>query len=332
MSHTTELNNLPAVAGPRNLGTYLKLALVSVIWGGTFVAGRAINPEIPPLVSATLRFLLAGGTLALVLILTGRGFIRVTKKQILVLFGLGFCGIYTYNLFFFYGLQHISASRASLIVAANPAMIAIASFLFYKERFSATRLLGIILCIVGAATVIISKSPQLLLDAQQSGIGEIMIVGCVLSWVAYSVFGKKTVQAIGPLYTVTYSVLAGAAMLTLTTLFSGQLHSATFAAIHVQDMFSLSYLGMIGSALAYIWYYSGIEKIGSTRAGAFIALNPIAAVSLGAILLGERLTFLMCVGGLLAILGILLCNRPEKSKSKVQHKVEDESVLLTQGR
>ncbi|SJN56201.1 putative amino-acid metabolite efflux pump [Vibrio ruber DSM 16370] len=325
---TTKHSPLPRDSQPYHFGIYLKLALVSIIWGGTFVAGRAIHPDIPPLLSATLRFLLAGATLVLVLILTGRGFIRITKKQVCVLFGLGFCGIYTYNLFFFAGLQHISASRASLIVAANPAMIAIASFLFYKERFSLTRLCGITLCIIGAATVIISKSPQAVLQTQSSGIGDLMIVGCVLSWVAYSVFGKQTVQSIGPLHTVTYSVLAGAVMLTLTTLFSGQLDVGTLASIHVQDFISLSYLGIIGSALAYIWYYSGIEKIGATRAGAFIALNPIAAVSLGALLLGERLSMLMGVGGLLAIVGILLCNRPEKSTSD---KPTPDALLVAQG-
>ncbi|MDW6091336.1 DMT family transporter [Vibrio rhizosphaerae] len=308
-------------------GIYLKLAVVSIIWGGTFVAGRAINPEIPPLVSATLRFLLAGVTLVLVLIVTGRGFIRITKQQLCVLFGLGFCGIYTYNLFFFAGLQQIGASRASLIVAANPAMIAIASFVFYKERFSLTRLCGIALCIGGAVMVILSKSPQLVSQAQTSGSGDLMIVGCVLSWVAYSVFGRRTVQTIGALHTVTYSVLAGAVMLTFTTLFSGQLTTETLAQIHVQDLFGLSYLGILGSALAYIWYYSGIEKIGATRAGAFIALNPIAAVSLGALLLGERLSVLMGVGGLLAIVGILLCNRPEHSKSS---RVTPDPLLVTQ--
>ncbi|KUI96870.1 DMT family transporter [Vibrio sp. MEBiC08052] len=329
MTHTTERPPRPRDHQSRHPGIYLKLALVSVIWGGTFVAGRAINPEIPPLVSATLRFLLAGATLVLVLILTGRGFIRITKKQLGVLFGLGFCGIYTYNLFFFYGLQHISASRASLIVAANPAIIAIASFLFHKERFSLTRLCGITLCIAGAAMVIISKSPQAVLQTQSSGLGDLMLVGCVLSWVAYSVFGKRTVQTIGPLHTVTYSVLAGAAMLTLTTLFSGQLDAGALASIHIQDFISLSYLGIVGSALAYIWYYSGIEKIGATRAGAFIALNPIAAVSLGAILLGERLSVLMGIGGLLAVVGILLCNRPERSKSS---RITPDPLLAAQGR
>jgi drug/metabolite transporter (DMT)-like permease len=73
---------------------------------------------------------------------------------------------------------------------------------------------------------------------------------------------------------------------------------------------SLIYLGVLGSALAYIGYYDGIRKIGATRSGVFIALNPLTAVILGALLLGEQLTPTMCLGGALILGGIYLCNKP----------------------
>ncbi|MGE8358122.1 MAG: EamA family transporter, partial [Microvirgula sp.] len=57
-----------------------------------------------------------------------------------------------------------------------------------------------------------------------------------------------------------------------------------------------------------IWYYDGIARLGVTRAGSFIALNPLTAVLLGALLLGETLTWRTCAGGGLIIAGILLCN------------------------
>ena len=69
---------------------------------------------------------------------------------------------------------------------------------------------------------------------------------------------------------------------------------------------------MLGSALAYIWYYDGIQKIGVTQSGVFIALNPLSAVVLGMLILGEHLSMPMLLGGLLAISGIVLCNRKAK--------------------
>jgi len=73
---------------------------------------------------------------------------------------------------------------------------------------------------------------------------------------------------------------------------------------------------VLGSALAYIGYYDGIHKIGATRSGVFIALNPLTAVILGALLLGEQLTLTMCLGGGLILTGIYLCNKPLAPSTK----------------
>jgi len=280
--------------------TYLQLGLVAVIWGGTFVAGRAMSPGTPPLLSASLRFLIAGGVLAVFLLLSGRGFARITRLQLLKISGLGLCGVYAYNLFFFYGLQHTTASRASLIVALNPAVMALTAYLFHQERLSRAKVLGIALCLLGAATVIFGTA--------SSWLGDALVFGCVLSWVAYSVFGKNTVAQLGALHTVTYSLWAGAAMLTLTAVLTGQVTTASIAVLNGRDLVCLLYLGALGSAVAYIWYYNGIQKIGVTRAGVFIALNPLTAVLLGALLLNEPLTTTVLAGGALVVVGIGVCN------------------------
>ncbi len=83
---------------------------------------------------------------------------------------------------------------------------------------------------------------------------------------------------------------------------------------------SLLYLGAIGSALAYIWYYKGIEQIGATRAGVFIALNPLTAVLLGALLLDEQLSAPTFMGGALIIVGIMICNRPARPQYNCEMK------------
>ncbi|NRN27381.1 DMT family transporter [Photorhabdus heterorhabditis] len=303
-----------------NHSTYIKLSLVAIIWGGTFVAGRYISAETPPLLSASLRFILAAMTLLIFLILSGKMFVKINRHQLLKIIGLGFCGIYTYNLFFFYGLHHTTASRASLIVALNPAIMAIFSYFFYKERLSPLKALGITLCLLGAMIVILSKAPQLTVGKGSNWLGDALIFGCVLSWVAYSVFCKNIVHQIGPLHTVTYSILAGAIMLTATAIFTGQMNLSAIHALSITDLYSILYLGVVGSAVAYIWYYDGIQRIGSTRSGVFIALNPLTAVLLGAVLLNEGLTFPMFVGGAFVIGGILICNKTSTEKKLIPHK------------
>ncbi len=166
------------------------------------------------------------------------------------------------------------------------------------------------MCLGGAGAVIISRNPLLLQGAESAWRGDLLIFGCVVGWGAYSVFSRSLNQSLGPLQTVTWSILLGTAMLTITTLVGGKLTLSALSTIHLPQLLSLLYLGILGSALAYIVWYDGIRRIGATRAGVFIALNPLTAVICGAVLLGEQLSAPMLLGGAVILLGICLCNKP----------------------
>ena len=292
------------------MAVYFKLAAVTMIWGGTFVAGRFLADSLSPLFAASLRFLLASVALLLFLLIARVPLARPSPRQWMQLALLGFFGIFFYNLCFFYGLHYINASRASLIVALNPAVIGLASWLLFKERLSRAKVIGIAICIVGASLVIVSRNPHLLASIANAWIGDLLIFGCVLGWGIYSLFSRELNQTLGPVQTVTYSILLGTAMLWMASAARDELSFSALASLGAQQWWSLMYLGVLGSALAYIGYYDGLRKIGATRSGVFIALNPLTAVIFGALLLGEQLTVTMCVGGGLILMGIFLCNKP----------------------
>lgn len=288
---------------------YAKLAAVSMIWGGTFVAGRLLAGTLAPLLAASVRFFLASLALMLFMALARIPLARPTRGQLVQLTVLGFFGIFFYNLCFFNGLQLIGASRASLIVALNPAVIALASWWLFKERLGRTKVMGIALCLVGAGTVILSRDPSALQAGAASWRGDLLIFGCVLGWGLYSLGARNLNSSLGPLQTVTYSIGLGTLMLWAVTLAMGDVDLAAIAQLNLEQGLGLLYLGVLGSALAYILYYDGVQRIGATRAGAFIALNPLTAVLLGALLLAEPLTLSMGLGGALILVGLYLCNK-----------------------
>lgn len=307
------------IAGTRDVSVYIRLALVAIAWGGTFIAGRSLA-AVAPMFSACLRFVLASAALSAFLLVSGKGFSRVNARQALVVSLLGFCGIFSYSFFFFSGLQHISASRAALIVALNPAVMTLIAYVFYREQVTALKVLGIVLCFCGVALVVGGGDPQGATGGPASGptggpggwhiwLGEALIGGCVLSWSAYSVFCKTVVRQLGPLHTVTYSIYAGTLMLLLYAAATGVLDMDAVRRFSMAEAASLLYLGVVGSAVAYIWYYDGIQQIGVARAGVFIALNPLAAVLFGAALLGEQIPLTTLLGGVLIISGIVAENR-----------------------
>ena len=294
---------------------YIQLCIVAILWGGTFVAGRFIQSDMPSLLSATLRFSLGSIAFIVLLGLPNIGWKRITIKQFWPILLLGFAGVFLYHLFFFYGLQLIPASRAALIVSLNPAMIAFLSFLIWRERITLKKSYGIALSIIGAMIVLLSHTNMQ--DRSSSIIGDLAIFGCVVTWGIYTVAGKNTIKSIGALHTVAYSIFIGTILLLISSIISPTVTWNHFELLTQTDIMSLLYLGILGSALAYVWYYQGIDQIGAANAGTFIALNPLTAVIAGYLLLNETISPSIILGGIFIITGIILTNRP--SKLSTQH-------------
>ncbi|ERE06037.1 DMT family transporter [Pseudogulbenkiania ferrooxidans] len=125
---------------------------------------------------------------------------------------------------------------------------------------------------------LLTNSPEPALTAAAGGGGgDLLILGCVACWAAYSVGSRGLSQALGPLQTVTWPILLGTAMLWLAAWLRSDASLAAIRKLGAAQWAGLFYLGALGSALAYIWYYDGIRRIGGALAIAGIALGNRAA-------------------------------------------------------
>jgi len=289
---------------------YVKLLLTAVFWGGTFIAGRQVSQNLGPFSIAFLRFAVASAfLLSLTRIREGK-LPLPGKGQIIPVVLLGMTGVFTYNALFFKGLRLIEASRASLIVATCPAFIAIASTILLKERVTLTKAIGVPLSVLGAV-VVISRGDLSQLATGGVGMGELYILGCVLSWVAYSLIGKVVMRHLSPLASVAYSSLIGAAALFVPAAFFDNLASNLHHASLI-DWTSIVYLAVCGTVIGFVWYYEGVKAVGPTRAGLFINFVPISAVILAAAILHEQITLSLAAGAALVLLGVYLTNRASR--------------------
>lgn len=290
---------------------YLKLILTAVFWGGTFVAGRIVAREMGPFSAAFLRFILASAFLLGFVVKTCGRIPPPDRKQIFPILILGLTGVFAYNVFFFSGLKTITASRASLIIASQPAFIALLSSYFFGERLNFLKIPGIILSIAGAM-VVISHGHPLDMFKNSIGAGEFYILGCVASWVSYSLVGKVAMKSLSPLLAVTYSCVVGTAFLLPPALFEGMLQS--IPRFSHMAWLAVFFLALFGTVLGFIWYYEGIREIGPARAGIFINLVPVSSVVLAYLILGETVDFTLVLGAIMVISGVFLTNRSPASR------------------
>jgi drug/metabolite transporter (DMT)-like permease len=284
------------------LAIYIKLLLMALFWGGTFIAGRRLALEVGPFCGAFLRFLVASVFLAAIVLRAESRFRLPQRGQLIPLVLMGLTGVLLYNVFFLKGLKLIEAGRASIIIANNPIFIALMSALIFRDRLNLLKVAGILISVSGAVTVI-TRGELLAGLGGGFGRGELFIFGCVASWVAYSLLGKSVMSELSPLVAVTYSSLIGAGCLFFPAAMEGLWDSGSYS---LAAWISVFYLGVFGTVLGFVWYYEGIKRIGPVRAGLFINFVPISAVLLGFLILDEPLTVSLLIGAVLVSSGVYL--------------------------
>jgi drug/metabolite transporter (DMT)-like permease len=291
---------------------YVKLVISMIIWGGTWVSGRVVAAEIHPVSAAFLRFAVASAFLLVMAMRVERRWPRLALRDAGWAAVLGATGVFAYNILFFTGLKTVQAGRASLIIAATPAVVALLSRVLLREPLAWSRAVGIPVSLAGVAVLLSRGDVSSLLSGGVSP-GDLAIFGCVAAWSAYTLAGKQAMARMSPVSAVTWSCLLGDAMLLPPALADGVLAQAAGASLLIWA--NLLFLGVMATGLAFIWYYQGIRAIGAARAGIFINLVPVAAVAMGLAILGEEVGLSMLLGGAMVLAGVFLTNRPGRPGS-----------------
>ncbi|MBS7806935.1 DMT family transporter [Variovorax sp. PCZ-1] len=304
---TTALPSSPTKIETKLMSVYARLMVVPILWGGTFIAGRIVSAEVSPATASLVRFLFAALALLISLHLSEglRALRSLNSKQLLGTAALGATGILAYNLCFFNALALIPASRSSLFVALNPVLTVLVAVIFLDDRMSLSRWLGMGLALLGVWIVITRGDLSQLLQAV--GRGELFMLGAISSWAAYTLIGRKLLQGMSPLLSTTCAVLWGCLMLAVLALFESPKLSITLWSF--KAWLSLAFLGVLGTAVAFVWYYEGIRRLGAARTVVFNNLVPIFGVLLAWLLLNEPLSWSLALGGAIAVSGVFLVNR-----------------------
>ena len=297
----------PAATPHRLAAIYLKLVLTTAFWGGAFIAGRHLAQHMPHFLAATGRFLAALLPLLIFTLASGGGLQRLDRRSLAATLLLGATGVFAYNAFFLAGLAYIPASRAALIVALSPIMTLVAMRFIAHERWSRLRLGGVLISLLGVSLVI-TRGEFGAAMAATIGRGEIYIFIAVAAWVAYTITGRYALRGLSAASATTWATLWGTLMLAGPALF--ELTSGVPAMPDPLSWAAMLYLGVLGTAVAFVWYNQGVAAIGPAATTLFTNLVPVFAVMFSVLLLDERPALASLVGGVLVIGGVMLANHP----------------------
>lgn len=274
----------------------------AAIWGGMYVVSKVVLEIIPPFALVSLRLLLGVGTLLIVLLI--RGGAKIPRKQFLQVLGVGFVGYGISLSLQFLGTKLSTAGNGSLVTSATPAFVLLFAWILLKEVITPRRLVALLLATLGVIAVIDPRSARL-----DPGLflGNILLVGAAVTWALYSVLVRKATQDLDVL---PFTLIAFVGGLPVTVpVGAWELDMMRIGEITVGVIGGILFLGVISTALAMVLWNTAFAFLDASLASLTFFAQPVVGTLLGWLFLGEQITPLFLLGGMLIGLGLIVSAR-----------------------
>ena len=275
----------------------LMLIFVNVMWGLSFIFSKvALTEGMPAMTLAFWRYVLTAVIMS-PLCLKMEGGIRLGKWAPRA-FATTLLGITVYFYFELTGLQHTTASAASLILALVPMLTLLFRVAFCRERISRIRWFAVILSLIGAYFVIVTDSSE----GAGTLMGNLLMVCACLCWTGYILSTPKLMESCSSMRVSTWQAIAGAITLCPFAL----AEKSQWVSVSPMSWVCIFLLAVVCSAVCYVLYNEAMNLVDTLTISLTINLNPVAACVGGAILLGEVLAPMQLFGGVLIILSMIV--------------------------
>ncbi len=275
--------------------------LLCGIWGSTWLFIKVGLQDLPPLSFAAIRFVVASAILWAIVAIRHVA-LPHKRNDWLMLAGTGVLGFTVNYGLIFWGEQYISSGLAALLQSTIPAFgLLFAHLHLPAERLTPAKVIGVLFGVVGVGVVV---SNQLSLAGTRAFAGCVAIIISAAGAAYSNVLVKGHGSKIEPTTIAATQMTFGMVPILLLGLFMegnpANLHWTTSA------IFSLLYLALVGSVIAFILYYWLVQHIDVTNTMLIALVTPVIAVVVGMIVLDEQMTWRTLAGGALIISGIAL--------------------------
>lgn len=271
----------------------------TAIWGGMYVVSKAVMAVIPPFSLIVLRLVLGILTLSLVVLLRKKW--ALTTKQFWNIFLVGVIGYGISLGFQFVGTDLSTASNASLVTSATPAFILLFAALILREKVTLRLFIALIVATLGVIAVIDPRTAHL---ASQLFWGNLSLVAAALTWALYSVLIRRVTRDANVLSTSLVAFIGGLPV--CLPLGVWEASTRGYGPVTWQVVVGVLFLGIISTALSMYLWNTAFAKLEAGVASLTFFAQPVVGTILGALFLGDKITPLFILGGVLIGIGLVI--------------------------
>jgi len=280
---------------------------VYIIWGSTYIAIAYVIETMPPLLAMGIRFLTAGILLAILIVVkSGLKEITIPAPQIrtsvimgAVVLGFGLGNVAVAEV-------HVPSGVVALIIAALPLWISIFKTIAGQSP-SKKAWLGVIVGFLGVALLLKPGSIQAVSGESSGTVVFFMFMVLIgnIGWALGTYLAPRFPLPKNALVFTAYEMLAGGVSLSIAGLVKGE-SLKDFQTASPSSWFWFWYLVIFGSMIAYSAYLWLVSHAPVALTATYAYVNPVIAVTLGALFRDERITRNYAIGGLIVIVGVVI--------------------------
>jgi drug/metabolite transporter (DMT)-like permease len=304
----------------RRLLPYLSLLVIWVVWGSTYMFISIVVREMPPFAAACLRFAFSGVIMAGVALYVDRAKGRPTLRQVADYALVGVLLLAIGNALVMWSEQRVPSGIAALIVAAVPLYLTFFDGLRPGgQRWTGRVWMGVLVGLLGVALV--ARPGGHMSPGHWSAVLALQVA--TLSWTFGSLYAQSRPRKL-PLATASaIEMLAAAAGLGLESWITGE-QVSVIAQASPSAWLSLLYLGVFGSLVGFTAYAYCLNELPASIVGTYAYVNPVVAVTLGALFLHEPLSPAILAGGALIVAAVVLTTlrRPQPRPARMPAAAE----------
>ncbi|HEV8531443.1 MAG TPA: EamA family transporter [Methylomirabilota bacterium] len=291
---------------------YVVLILANIVYGSSYAVSRVVLEHMGP---ATLSFFrLAIGSLVLVPLALAqrRDDVRLSRADKWNIFWMGLCGFAGAFAFGNWGLRFSTATNAALLITVEPVSLILLSPLVLGEHLTRREGVGALLTVVGATVVVLNGIPGASVAIAPHWRGDLLLVLSGLAYAGYSLFGRDVLARHKAVPVTAWSILWGLVVMvpfTVAEWVAGDRPLWTGTTI-----LGTLYLGLVITALGYLLWNWGLERVEAPRLAIFVNIQPLAGALLGVVALHEALTAYTVAGGILILAGVHTAVRAKRAQ------------------
>jgi len=287
----------------KNAKAYLALMSIYFVWGTTYLAIRIGVEDLPPVLFTGLRWFAAGPILFLILLLQKY---KLPDKKDLI--HLGISGLFMLgggNGFVVFAEQWIPSGLTALLITTVPFwIVGLDALLPHGKKMNLKIVTGLVLGLCGVI-LIFGEDFKLLLNPNYLG-GVLGLMAAVFLWSAGTLYSKYKKVSVQPLMGASIQMIIAGSVITIFGLVLGETGEFHFTQ---SSLYAYLYLVFVGSIIGYGSYIYAIAHLPVSLVATYAYVNPIIALFLGWLILGEKISIWIMVAAVVILIGVMIVKK-----------------------